>query len=335
MIMNEVQKTSKITIRPFIEGSDSNMGLTNYQMVVFEGVLHEEPLMCYNNNGIKRYVTGLNEFAPEVKQIKDESEKEAVIKEIRRVVAALERELATNVIDENDPEFWHKVKILRPDNEAFWESIVLRCGNDPVYLNPSASTDDLIKLKAIEAGGFSMVARSLEEARKRPSHNRAKFYLDRFEDTIAIKTEVKKLRNKALGLLQTMFDKHPNKLFLVCKLLDSGSLQYTKMTPNDVLYDNMDKYINGETAQKDKKKTAQYFIDAASSDVETLKFKVYAKDAIALKIIALRGDGFFYHLPSNTMIGKTQSDIIEFLKNPINDELLKDLSYTIEQTWNA
>jgi hypothetical protein len=44
---------------------------------------------------------------------------------------------------------------------------------------------------------------------------------------------------------------------LVCKVIDGNSTQYKKTTPNDVMYDNMDKYINGELVDKDKKKHAE------------------------------------------------------------------------------
>ena len=58
-------------------------------------------------NGVKRYVTGLNEFSPEVKML-PKTEKEAKIKEIRSVVAQLEAELAANVVDPDDKDFWNK-----------------------------------------------------------------------------------------------------------------------------------------------------------------------------------------------------------------------------------
>ena len=41
-------------------------------MSLFEGVMHEEELSCLEVNGIKRYVTGLNEFAPEIKKMTPE-----------------------------------------------------------------------------------------------------------------------------------------------------------------------------------------------------------------------------------------------------------------------
>ena len=64
------QKKSKtIAIRPFFSTNKLNMGLENYGMSLYDGVYHEESLACLEMNGVKRYVTGLNEFSPDVKML--------------------------------------------------------------------------------------------------------------------------------------------------------------------------------------------------------------------------------------------------------------------------
>jgi hypothetical protein len=327
-----LKRGSSISIRPFSNASVPNMGLEKHDMVVFEGVVHEEPITCLEINGIKRYVTGLNEFAPEVKAISDPDEREAVIKDIRNTVSQLEKEIIANVVDPKDPDFWSKIKLLRPDNSVFWDKIIMRFGNEPVFLDPAVDPYDLIKLKAIEAGGFSLVAKSLEHARQNPSY---KFYLDKFEETAVIKTEVKKLRNKALAELQKLYDKNTNKLFLVCKIIDGNSTQYRKSTPNDIMYDNMDKYINGEGVDRDKKKTASRFLEVANYDMETLELRAIVKDGNYYKTIATRGDGNIYHMKSGAMLGKTPADVVEYLKNPLNEEILMEMTKTVEQYWNS
>jgi hypothetical protein len=327
-----LKRSSSLTIRPFVDNTNSNMGLEKYQMVLFEGIFHEEQIVCLENNGIKRYVTGLNEFAPEVKNL-PEAEREAMVKDIRSTVAQLEKELVANVIDVNDPDFWNKVKLLRPDNDEFWGKIAMRFSNEPVYLDPQNDPYDLIKLRAIEYGGFSIVAKSLEVARREAP--KFKFYLDRFEETASIKTELKKLKNKAFAELQKLFDKNTNKLFYVCKVIDPNSTQYKKSTPVDILYDNMDKYISGETVDKDKRMTAQKFLDTCALDMETLKLRAVIKDANFYKLIATRGDGNIYHMKSGSMLGKNPSDILLYLKNPLNEEILLDIVTNTEKYWSV
>jgi uncharacterized coiled-coil protein SlyX len=324
-------KRSTIAIRPYFDPILENMGLQKYGLSLFDGAFHEEQLACLEINGIKRYVTGLNEFAPDVKLLSFE-EQEAKIKQIRQIVCQLEKELAANVLDPTDKDLWNKVKLLKPDNFEFWDKIKIRCGNEPVFLEPDKDPYDLIRLYAIEAGGFSMIAKSLEEARR--SSIPPKFYLDRLEETASIQTEVKKLRNKALAELQKLFDKNQNKLFYIAKVLDPNSAQYKKTTPNDIIYDNMDKYINGDLIEKDKRRTAQLFLDSTSLDMEALKIRAIVKDASYYKFVATKADGFIYHLETSTMMGRNPADVAEFLKNPLNEEVLMNLTKKVEKYWN-
>ena len=331
---NHSQKMgSKISIKPFVADSADNMGLQHYNMVLFEGVFHEEQLACLKKHGIKRYVTGLNEFAPEIKTLPEE-QRIAKIKDIRRTVAQLERELAGNVIPDSAMEsdqFWNLVQLLKPDNSELWDKIVLRVGNDPLFLKPDQDPYDLIKIKAIEAGGFSSIAASFSDAKRKP---KCKFYLDRFVETVSVKTQVKKLRNKALAELEKMFNKNQNKLFYTCKIIDGNPTQYKKSTPNDIMYDNMDAFINGESFEKNKKRAAESFLEASKLNMEDLKLKATIKDASYYKLISPKSDGFIYHIKSNTRMGKNPSEILEFIKNPVNDDLYKAITSTVEKYWN-
>jgi uncharacterized coiled-coil protein SlyX len=324
-------KKSSIAIRPYFDAGVDNMGLQKYGLSLFDGAFHEESIACLEMNGIRRYLTGLNEFAPEVKELSSD-EQESKIKQIRQVVAQLEKELASNVIDPADEMFWNKVKLLKPDNNDFWDKIKVRCGNEPVHLEPNTDPYDLIRLYTIEAGGFSIVAKSLDDARKMSVP--PKFYLDRLEESASINTEIKKLKNKALSELQKLFDKNQNKLFYIAKNLDINGAQYKKSTPNDIIYDNMDKFINGELVERNKKMTPQKFLDAANLDMETLKIKAIAKESNYYKYIATKADGFIYHMASTTMMGRNLTDVVEYLRNPLNEEILGDLTKKIENHWN-
>jgi hypothetical protein len=329
----ETAKSGGISIKPFFDPNKQNMGLEKYGLALFDGIFHEEQLACLERNGQKRYLTGLNEFSPDVKNIPNPEDREAKIKEIRTVVAQLERELASNVIDPKDPEFWNKVQLLRPDNDDLWSKITIRCGNEPVILDPSREPYDLIKIYAIEAGGFSLVAKSYEDARSRAVS--PKFFLDKYTETVSTKTEVTKIRNKALAELIKLFDKNQNKLFLVAKVVDGNSVQYKKSTPNDIVYDNMDRFITGQGVEKNMKRAAQSFIDACAMSMEELKIKALIKDSTYYKFIQLKADGFIYHTDTSTLMGKNVSDCFEFLKNPLHDAVLLDLTQKVEKYWNV
>jgi len=325
-----VRKTA-IAVRPFFDSRSSNMGLEEYGMTLFDGVTHNEQLACLEVNGVIRYITGLNEFSPEISHL-PKDEKEARITQIRTAVAELEKELAANYIEIDDPQFWNKVKLLKPDNTDFWNKISISCGNQPLYLDPK-DPFDRVKLYAIEAGGFSIVAKSFDDARSKAVP--PKFYLDKEEETVMVRTEYKKLRNKSLSELQKLFDKNSTKLFYIAKVVDINSTQYRRSTPSDVLYENMDRYINGEGGENNKERAAKSFMETANMDMETLKIKSIVRDSVFFKYIINKADGFIYHAKTNSLLGRNVSDVVEFLKNPLNEDILKDLNAACEKFWNS
>jgi hypothetical protein len=328
--VGSIKKTS-IAVRPYFDKQASNMGLEDYGMSLYDGITHNEQLACLENNGIIRYITGLNEFAPEIKLL-DPEVKEARVREIRVSIAELEKELAANVIDPEDKDFWNKVTLLQPNNKEFWNKIEMSCGNDPVYLDPNKPFDR-IKLHAIEAGGFAMIAKSYDDARSKAVP--PKFYLDKEEETVMVRTEYKKLRNKAYSELQKLYDKNSTKLFYIAKVVDANSSQYRKSTPLDVIYENMDRYIAGEGAESNKERSAKTFLDAVNLDMETLKIKSIVRDSSFFKYIISKPDGYIYHAKSNSLLGRNVSDVIEHLKNPLHEDLLKDLNQACEKYWNT
>jgi hypothetical protein len=323
-------KTAKVAIKPYFDGSASNMGLENYGISLFDGVKHFEQLACLEQNGVIRYLTGLNEFAPEIKRLPEE-ERTAKVSQIRAHIVELEKELIANILDAEDPDFWNKVKLLQPNNKEFWNKITLSCGNEPIYLNHE-DPYDRIKLLAIEAGGFAIVAKSYEDARSKVKP--PKFYLDKASETAGIKTEYKKLKNRALAELQKLYDKNSAKLFFIAKAVDTASVQYKKNTANDTIYDMMDTHINGNGTEGNKERAAQGFLDAVKLDMETLKIKAIVKDSVFFKYIVTKSDGHIYHSKTGSLLGRNVSDIVEYLKNPLHEDILKDLSTEAEKIWN-
>ena len=320
----------RLSIKPFFTESD-NMGLTNYEFVVFPGTTQTESIACLQDGKILRYVNGLDEFAASVQRIPDAKVKAARIKEIRVMVSYLEELLATNTVEIDDPKFWNKIKLLRPENSEFWETITLKLGNDPLHLNPANDAHDLIKVCAIEAGGFSLVATGWDDARAMSKP--PKWYLDREAITVKTRTEAKKIRNKALGMLDIMYSEDPVKLMLVAKLTDAYGHQYKYDTPLDVKYENMDNWINGKGGDKNELRAAKEFITNAELSKIDLKIKALCKDAAFYKTIAQKPDGNIYHMESNIPVGRNLNEAAEFFKNPVNEDLTNKLIEVIEGYW--
>ena len=328
---NFLDSISGLSIKPFIDDTYENMGLEDYSMVLFPGTAQEEQLAAIERNGQVRYITGLDEFAPEVQNIKDFEKKEAIIRKIRQVVTELEKQFKSNVLDPEDPEFWNKVQQMKPDNETFFSEISLRCTNEPTFLRPKDDPYDLIKLMAIEAGGFPLVAKSYEDAQA--MSKAPKWYLDKEADTVSTRTEYKKLRNKAIGVLDDLYSKNPIKLLYVTKILETHSAKYKKSTPIDVLYETLDEFISGSGNESSKSNAARLMIDTGNLDMETLKLRSIVKDASFYKFISLKPDGMLYHTKKNNMLGRNISDVVEFLKNPMNEDVLSELLSEVEEYW--
>ena len=326
------KQSSSIAVRPYFNPGKENMGLETYGLSLHDGVFHEESLACLEMNGVKRYVTGLNEFAPDVKML-PAKEKKARIAEIRKTVAELEAELAANVVDPDDKDFWNKLTVMKPDNSKFWDKISLRCGNDPVFLDSEVDPYDKIKLFAIRAGGFSIVAPSLAAAKK--SQTNPKFYLDTVKETLSTRTETTKIKNKAITLLQNLYDGNTTKLLYVAKVVDIDSVQYTKNTPNDIMYENMDEYINGNGCESNKKRAASQFLEVSGLDMEELKIRALIKDGLYYRFITTKAGGWIEPLDSGERLGKRPAECLEFLKDPKNEETLLSLLDKIEPYWNA
>lgn len=323
---------TNIRIRPFITDME-NMGLENYGMVVFDGVTQTESLGCQEVNGIKRYITGLNEFAPELNHL-DEKERKARVMQIRKDIVKLERQLAQNPIPwkEGDEEFpYDKVKVVYNDNSAFWDKIEVKVHNGDIFLDVENNPHDLIRLRAIEAGGFAtLVAPSYEAAVKSGRH---KWYLDRMEKTITDKTSGIKLRNKAISKLTELFDKDTAKLRYVLKNILHDGASIINSTPTDLLYEEADSFINGKGQEKVAGKAAQLFLDVANKKLEDLKLRAIVIDAGKHNFLITRSNGKIYHAKSGEMLGGNIEEVVIKLRDPMEEKLLKDIQDAVEAEW--
>jgi len=325
------KKVSPVSIKPYFNANTSNMGLENYDMVIFPDVVQEEQMACIENNGVVRYLTGLNEFAPEVVHIKDPEKKAAVIKDIRETVAVLESQLANNILDPEDKEFWNKVVLLKADNTEFWSKISIACTNKSINLD-SQDPFDLIKIKSIEAGGFSLIGKSYEDCEN--ALQAPKFYLDRNISTVKTRIESSKLKNKAIVELDKLYNSNKSKLMYVAKVIDPYSAQYRKSTDADILYENLDLYINGKSVEKSISKAAQNFLNVADTKLNILRLKSLVKDSTYYRFLVTKADGMIYETDTNSMVGRNIADAVEYLDNPLNQPILDGLLRKVEKYWN-
>ena len=325
------RQAGTIAIRPYVNATKENMGLENYGYVVFPGTHQMEDMACVMFRGKLRYLNGLDEFAASVQSIDDKEKKAAKVLQIRTIVAQLELEKTFNRIDIDDVEFWNKVTSFRPDNTTMWGSMSMKCSNEPIFLDPIKNTDHLLMLLAVENGGYPGIAKSYEDAKAGPRDK--KWYLDKQSDTVGNKATSSKTKNQALGILETLSEDNPRKLMFIAKLADSNSMQYNYGTLPSVIYDNMDMFITGEGTESNIKKAANTFINYSKLDLRELKTRAIIKDATFYKFVITKGDGLIYTVSDNTMLGRNNSEVYEYLVNPLNEKVLDKLLLKVEATW--
>lgn len=339
--------TGEISIKPFFDGK-ANMGNEKYKNVIFEECAQYDEPVCLVTNGVNRYKTGLDEFAPEIKLLKG-PEKIAKIKAIRLKVAELEHELNSNVIPtpdkhfvdeksvkESAAEFWDQVISLKPDNIIFWSgaALGLKLSNNDFYFDMS-NTIDKIKFYVAEGGGYSLVAKSLAEARNRVPKPR--WYLDKVTETVAATVEFKKLKLKAGTLLSKLYDGPRNVFMYVTKIYDPNSVQYRNDTSSDVFLDNCEDMIQNGKDKKNPGKNIEIairdFIEIAQLPVDILKLKAVVKDASYYKIIA-NNNGMITEMGTGIPMGRTSAEVVQFLNDATNAEVAQRLIDSVDDFWN-
>lgn len=332
ILEEKFKNAGRISIRPNFNPKVPNMGLENYGMVIMPGTKQREPMACIEEHGQIRYLNGLDEAAPEVKSIKDPEKKAARIKEIRSIVAMLEFKSNYNKIEIDDPDFWNKVQTYKPNNREIWSKVVVECDNNTQPLDPINNTDHLLIALGIEAGGFPIIAKSKDDAGS--GVQKRKWYLDRQIESAKSNASVTKIKNKALAKLDEIAEETPRKLFYIIKLISPNSMMYKDSTFIDMIYDDLDEYINGEGNEPSITKAAKQFITYSELDMKELKIRAMVKDATFYKFIILKGDGMMYYAKENVMLGRNSSEIYEYMNNPLNEDMLVRLQDDVEGMWS-
>lgn len=316
----EFRLKSTVSIEPYFDPDIPNMGFEKYGMSGFPGGSTVEDIGYFTIGNKISYLTGLDENSENVRSIQDPEERKAKLAELKKVVKYLEQDcnLGEGTLD--------------PTNVGFWSKIRLEIMNNGRLDLDMKDPQDIIKYHAIKGGGIKAVAPDFESARKAVVP--PKWFLQELTETAAIKTEVKKLRNEAIAELQHIFKKNQKDLFYIAKVLLSAENQFKYSTPVDILYDKLDDFINGVVVKTNKKQTPSQFMETCKTDKKTLHVKAILRDAVFYKQVIQRQDGFWMNISTQSALGRNENEMVEYLKNPINQSELDSLSESVEKRWN-
>jgi len=332
---------SALAIRCYVNTGIDNMGLEQYGLSLFEGASQMEPLGFIEKNGVKRFLTGLNENAPEIVALPIQ-EREAAVKDIRETAAKVHKMLTGG--DPIDPslknkDFWKECKLLSPTNDEFWgkdipypEGFTIELDASGKFLDLNNPMDILLE-RAIQAGGYRcLIGKSLEDAASQP--NPPKFYLDRLEVSAATNTEGMKLTNQAIVKLVEFSDTDSERLRLIAINFDPNPSQYKTSTPTNVLYKNMNDGIHGLLWEKNKRLAAKTFLEYARMSLEDVQIHAIIKLAKVFRFIDQKPDGFIYFMEQQLVLGRTMEDVFVYLKNPIHTDIFVKLEQKVDAEMN-
>ena len=332
-----------MTIRPYVDTNIDNMGLQVFGLSMFEDAVQIEPLGYIEKNGVKKYLTGLDESSPEITKLPEEKRK-AAIADIRETVATVYSMIMG--VDKPDPSlknknFWEECKLLSPTNDVFWGPDVVYPSGFTLALN-STGMDlkmdnymDILIARAIKAGGYKiLVASSLDEAQSNSRSSPFKFYLDKLEDTAATNTELRKLTNKAKAILDNLRDTNVEKLRIIATCFDPNCTQYKATTPADVIYFNLDRAIDGELWEKNKRTAAQTFLNLSLLSAEDINIKSIVKIASVYRFLDTKKDGYIYFMETGQSLGRSVDEAELFLKNPIHEDIMMALKDKVDLEMN-
>lgn len=310
----------KASIRQFVNPDDENMGLTKYNLSVFSGAGgnggFKESLGYVEKSGKRFYLTGLDEHSRNVAKISNSEKKEEVIKKLDSVRKNFEERFDGTS--------------LKSTNNDFWQNIVLEVKSGVKELD-MGNIDDQLLYYTILGGGFSQVAPSFEEARR--SNYNYKFYLhvDLFEEEAKI--TITRIRNKAISILEEIYDSNPGKLFYVVKNVLPISKGYNKKSPVEGLYNDLSEYIMGEVIKNGKARASLAFIEHASKDMAELKLSAIIKEALQFKYIHLDDKKQYIYAETRSIVGRNPDEVHAYFLDVANNDELASLSEKIDIIW--
>jgi hypothetical protein len=286
-----------IEVKQAPDQSAQSIGLDKYNRSKFPKVFE---IMQPGRTPDGRWVTGLDDKAISLNQIKDPVLQAQRREEIRELREELER--LTNLDLSATSKYW----------ESYFVKIV-----DKLALNFDLA-NDRIKYYVLLANEYA--APELE-ARNNPDLVNTKFYVHRTETEEGSKAIKSKERDKAIANLYNMSE-NQDKLTLIGKYV-LGTKVKNGMSSNsiyNILRDHLANDKDGTIVRK--------FNDATSKTIEELQYKLVIDDAVAKHVIRIR-EGYYQR--GNATYGKSMKEVVKYLSSPENANEFASIKEELEE----
>lgn len=265
--------------------------------------------------GIKRYLTGLDsEIVKYDPELSDE-EKEKKVKEIDETLKRLEKFFGPGTLDATNEKHWSKVKI--------------HINRKTTNLNLTDPKNEIL-FHCIKAGGFKLVSPNYETCEEENN----KFYLVEPVEFVEHRVAPRELNNRAISILQKLYEtKGFDDIFYVGKSILPVEKSYTKRTPKALIYEDLDKFLNGEVVKKAKVACAREFIETTKLSKSELVVSCLVKDAIYYNFIYINSVGELKNNETGGLYGTSVEKAVAHLLNPAYEHELDNIKSRVEKKW--
>jgi len=266
--------------------------------------------------GTKRYMCGLDKEIITYDTSLTEEEKKAKIEEIDEIVNRLEQFFGKGTLD--------------PTNGTHWSKINLVIDRKTTNLDLSNPKNELI-YHCIRAGGFSFVSPTMEGARD----GKSPFYIVEPMEYAESRIANKEIINKAISTLQKLYEgKSYDDLFFLGKYILPVEKMYTRRSPKAMLYEDLDKYINGELVRGSKIGSAKKFLEATKKSKTDMVVTCMVKDAEYMGFIYSNQAGELKNNETGGIYGTTIEKVVTHLLNPAYEHELENVKVRVEKKWS-
>lgn len=286
-----------IEVKQTPDQSAQSIGLDKYNRSKFPSVFE---IMQPGRTPDNRWVTGLDDKATSLNQIKDPVLQAQRREELRELREELER--LTNLDLSATSKYW----------ESYFVKIV-----DKLALNFDLASDR-IKYYVLLANDYA--APELD-ARNNPDLINTKFYVHRTETEEGSKALKSKERDKAIAALYNMSE-NKNKLVLIGKYIHGTKVKDSMSADNiyNILRDSLAADKDGSIVRK--------FNEATGKTVEELQYKLIIDEAVAKHVIRIREQ---YYQRGNATYGKSMKEVVKFLSSPENANEFASIKEELEE----
>jgi hypothetical protein len=286
-----------VEVKQVSDLSAQSLGLDKYNRSKFPDVFE---IMQPGRGQDGRWITGLDEGALAIKQIKDPEVRKARQDEVKERREDLERTTGHDLSGNSD----------------FWLTFYIKI-RDKLPLNMDVPMDN-VKYWVLLANRFA--APELE-ATVDPDYLHSKFYIHRTDSEDGQKSVKSRERDKAISDLYLMYE-NPHKMKLIGRYIFGTRIKESMGI--DSVYN-----IMREGITNDKEGTiVRKFAEAVVKTIEELQYKLIIDEAIEKHVIRIR-EGYYQR--GNATYGKTLKEVIKFLSSVENSSEFASVKEEVEE----